>query len=437
MDRWMIKHRLSYRQEIKIMFMTKMKVTILLLLLLALLAACTPAVQPVLEMTGSETITPSPELSPSATITPSPADIRPSETPTKRVRPPTITATLWISKTPSPTPAPEWKLVKGHTNANQVRILLFDQDGSLWAGGPWGVTKWDTHSGTAETFIFRSTEERSRVIAVAQAQSGTIWVGTSRNGVSRYKDGHWETFTRTKEGLPSNYFANMTMIGEDLYLQTSGSDRRFIFGKFDGVKWTTLQKGDESSWYHQFNKLLTLDQHRLVGLHSIYFGGMISSYIAEYDVTRPDAGWNILKDGRIFYMTMAAAPDGALWVADTDGLHISKGSRWTKLVPPWIRRDAAVSSIAFHPDGSVWFGLSVRGVLDDDCGYRTQYKDELGVYRYDGLNWKQFTTDDGLMDNKICDIAIGPDGDVWFGLYDQGISRFDGENWTSYMIAEQ
>jgi ligand-binding sensor domain-containing protein len=416
----------------------KKPVYVISVMLLWLLFACSPTASAPAVVSEAVTVMETPGITITIRVNTSlPAGPTSTQAPAKRERPATNTVTPWISKTPSPTPVPEWKLVKGHVNANQTRILLFDQNGFLWAGGPWGVTKWNTQSGAAETYLFLSIEEPSRVIAMAQAQSGTIWVGTSRNGVSSYKDGHWETFTRTKEGLPSNYIADMSVIGEDLYLQTSGGDRRFIFGKFDGVKWTTLQKADESSWYHQFNKLLTLDQHRLAGLHSIYFGGIISSYIAEYDVTRPDAGWNILKSGKIFYETMTVAPDGALWVADRDGLHIYKESRWTKLVPPWIGSDAAVSSIAFHPNGNVWFGLSVRGVLDDKCGFRSVYNEELGVYRYDGVTWKQFTTDDGLIDDKICDIAIGPDGDIWFGSYDQGISRYDGTQWTTYVIAEE
>jgi ligand-binding sensor domain-containing protein len=62
------------------------------------------------------------------------------------------------------------------------------------------------------------------------------------------------------------------------------------------------------------------------------------------------------------------------------------------------------------------------------------YTEEIGVYRYNGQSWTHFTTADGLVDNKICAITIGPDGNVWFGSYDQGVSRFDGTAWTSYII---
>jgi ligand-binding sensor domain-containing protein len=185
-----------------------------------------------------------------------------------------------------------------------------------------------------------------------------------------------------------------------------------------------------------YDTVITLDQHKIIGLKSGGSSGR-SSGISEFDVTRPDGDWVHLKSWNTFITAIAVSPNGALWVADRDGVHIYKDNRWTKMVPPWIGRDAAVSSIAFHPDGSIWFGLSVRGVLDGKCGFRSVYNEELGAYCYDGVNWKQFTTDDGLVDNKICDIAIGPDGDVWFGSFDKGISRFNGTQWTTYVIAEE
>jgi hypothetical protein len=71
--------------------MTTLKATVLFLLLLMLLTACTHTAQTI------------PEVSRSETITPSPSDMRHSETPAKKVRPPTRTATPWISRTPANT----------------------------------------------------------------------------------------------------------------------------------------------------------------------------------------------------------------------------------------------------------------------------------------------------------------------------------------------
>lgn len=60
-------------------------------------------------------------------------------------------------------------------------------------------------------------------------------------------------------------------------------------------------------------------------------------------------------------------------------------------------------------DGNLWFGTSGEG-----------------VYRYDGKEFKQFTVNDGLSNNKIWSILEDSSGNIWFGT-DNGISRYDGK----------
>jgi streptogramin lyase len=93
------------------------------------------------------------------------------------------------------------------------------------------------------------------------------------------------------------------------------------------------------------------------------------------------------------------------------------------------------SSIAVSADGTAWFGFSIGAAeFNSKCGSRTDYAEEQGVDRYDGKTWTHFTTEDGLIDNKICAIIIDANDNVWFGSFDKGVSRFDGNTWTSYVI---
>jgi hypothetical protein len=94
-----------------------------------------------------------------------------------------------------------------------------------------------------------------------------------------------------------------------------------------------------------------------------------------------------------------------------------------------------VSSIAVSAENIAWFGFSRYAAFDlDPCGERSDSVEEVGVYRYDGKTWTHFTTEDGLIDNKICAISLDLSGNVWFGSYDKGVSRFNGETWTSYIV---
>ena len=66
-------------------------------------------------------------------------------------------------------------------------------------------------------------------------------------------------------------------------------------------------------------------------------------------------------------------------------------------------------------DGFLWFGT---------------YND--GVSRYDGETFVNFTTDDGLAANSVWSIFQDRDGFLWFGTLENGVSRYDGETFVNF-----
>ncbi len=71
--------------------------------------------------------------------------------------------------------------------------------------------------------------------------------------------------------------------------------------------------------------------------------------------------------------------------------------------------DPAILYIFQAKDNTYWFGSNDRG-----------------VYRYDGNALVNFTTNDGLVSNRIRGIQEDKDGNIYFTTY-EGISRFDGQ----------
>ena len=78
-----------------------------------------------------------------------------------------------------------------------------------------------------------------------------------------------------------------------------------------------------------------------------------------------------------------------------------------------------MSSIAIDSEGNKWFAYGFSGE---------------GVSKFDGTNWTTYTTDDGLADNNVDYIVIDQEGIKWFvyGYNAKGVSKFDGTNWTTY-----
>lgn len=86
----------------------------------------------------------------------------------------------------------------------------------------------------------------------------------------------------------------------------------------------------------------------------------------------------------------------------------------------WTAYEATGSQTAlvFDRDGNLWAG-----------GFRG------GVVKYNatGGTFRRYTTQDGLASNSITSVALGRDGTVWFGNnLDGGVSRFDGKSWLAY-----
>ena len=108
---------------------------------------------------------------------------------------------------------------------------------------------------------------------------------------------------------------------------------------------------------------------------------------------------------------IAQAPDGSIWVGTSAGgvARFAGQPAAETLVATNGLLANRVFTIYCDPRGSVWVGVSG------------------GIVRYDGNRWTEFTQTNGAPGLEIAAIAGGPDGTVWFGAADGGLSRFDGK----------
>jgi len=61
---------------------------------------------------------------------------------------------------------------------------------------------------------------------------------------------------------------------------------------------------------------------------------------------------------------------------------------------------------------------------------------EAGLCRFDGVNFKIFTTNDGLPGNRIWSITEDTSGNLWLACYGNGISKFDGKTFQNYSSSD-
>jgi len=132
---------------------------------------------------------------------------------------------------------------------------------------------------------------------------------------------------------------------------------------------------------------------------------------------------------------MATTPDGSLWVATGEGVSRFDGQSWTTYTKADGLASDTAKSIAVAPDGAVWVG-TWSGVSRFDGQAWTNYGPQNttfsslavssdgtlwaggellreGLFHFDGQEWIAYTTQDGLADQSILEIAAGPGGSVW------------------------
>jgi signal transduction histidine kinase len=90
-----------------------------------------------------------------------------------------------------------------------------------------------------DTFTEHDGLARGAVFAVHQARDRSLWAGTLDQGVSRFKDGHFTTFTLA-DGLASNSVSAILETSRgDLWLATPAG-----LSRFSGGKWQTYRAAD-------------------------------------------------------------------------------------------------------------------------------------------------------------------------------------------------
>mgnify|MGYP005846973835 CR=1 FL=1 len=117
---------------------------------------------------------------------------------------------------------------------------------------------------------------------------------------------------------------------------------------------------------------------------------------------------------------------GNQWFGTAAGAFRFDGVNWLRITAADGLADSEVHAIYEDRQGGIWFG-TVRGVSRLDP-LNTQ---GARGYSAEQIRLKTYTSADGLAGDGVNAIIQDRQGNLWFGT-DNGLSRFDGTNWTSY-----
>ena len=276
-----------------------------------------------------------------------------------------------------------------------VRSLAVENaTNTLWVGTSTGVHAVDLKSNTPRlTFTREDGLANEYVFAIHIDSLGYKWFGTNAGGVSRYRKGDWKT-----------YFPMHGLADYWIYAFAEQDDKQLWIGTWAGVNLVDLNTMEFQTYLRE----------------------LINEWVYAIDI-----------DSR-----------NQVWFGTEGGISMYDGSQWRH----WTHADGVGAANPQHRPPSPNTGLGTRSrhdlnvLVDGKESFNPNYIFSLkvdkenhiwagtwggGVARYDGKQWTNFTTADGLAGNIVYSIALDEDGVFWFGT-NRGLSRYDGKQWTTY-----
>jgi len=363
-----------------------------------------------------------------------------------------------------------WEKVRDTT----VYAIHAASDGAAWFGTADGAIRLDPATGDWQPFESAAgTFPSRRPVTGISESAGTIWFATYGDGSISYDGRDWKTWM-TDDLLGGNLIEAI-QLGRDgsLWFTHPGTglsryepdrDAWQAFGEADGaLDWPSAPGMDDQGlvWIARDGTMLSYDgqgwqalavpELENVGVQAIDIGpGSVRWLRTDAGLMRNDPAtgtWTTFGSadhpilGNVYALLLAR--DGTVWAGGQEGLVRYDGSAWSAGETSTAElRD--VKDIAQAADDSLWLAADGSLIhLADGKQYAyhrpdDSYLDRLaiapdgsvwtgyeGVGRFDpGTNrWQLFSTADGLIDTRVTDILVTPDGAVWIAT-ESGVSRF-------------
>lgn len=298
---------------------------------------------------------------------------------------------------------------------NKISKIIEDHYGNIWVCTDAGVAKFHRRNNVIRNVIHPTNGAIfSEVRSLLKESDGTVWIGTSGDGLFRRKNGVYTCFLPEKSGSSNCKTINTilrTKRGELLLGTNDGLYRADIRGmKYARFDIDTSVKNDRVWALYETPK-----QELWVGLlrkGGWYFDATRSKKY-KLNLSTVSGGASLGTSG-IF--CIHESTDGSIWLGGNNGLYrINKHSmsiiQHYKKDPKEPNRSLSynhVWSICENKDGKLWLGTSGRGItiLDPKTG-TTQW----------------LTEEQGLINNVISGVMRDNNGDIWISSI-RGLSKY-------------
>jgi signal transduction histidine kinase/ligand-binding sensor domain-containing protein len=264
---------------------------------------------------------------------------------------------------------------------SRIQALFADKEGGLWIGASSGLARWI--DGRVQLLPVTDPLASASVLAIMEDREGNIWVGTEAGGLHILRDQRFHTLG-TREGLSSD---DTTTVVEDAA----------------GTLWVGAGGG---------------------GLNAIALGAAGAGTLAAARRVKTYT----VRDGLLsdVILSLAAAPDGDLWVGTPDGLNRIRTGAIQSFTSADGLPDDFIRSLLVDKDGSLWIGTR-RGLTHWSFG-KSDGNENSGI-----AGAETFTHANGLGSDLVGAMTRDAKGDLWIATF-AGLSRLHQgkiENYTT------
>ena len=239
------------------------------------------------------------------------------------------------------------------------------------------------------------------------------WIGGYHGGMHKFSNGTWTHYTTSNSSITDDDVRESCFdtLG-NLWMATWNNLNKFDVANNTWTNFNVTGRSDDILYSVQVD-----DQNRIwVGTDG---GGDPNDGLYMYDGNT----WvfynptNSPLTGR-WIMQLRKDLTGKIWGCHFQGLFEINGTTITNhlLQPGGFPLYVNASCVDFDSYNNKWVGVY-----------------DGGIGKFDGINWTIYNTSNSpLPENKIWSIAVDQNNIVWIGTETKGLVKFDGVNWTVY-----
>ena len=331
----------------------------------------------------------------------------------------------------------------------RLDFLLASERGGYWRLSGGHVEKWRGNRREKDFGLYRWSKP---VFTACEDQAGNLVVGTLGDGVWWFDAaGNATQLPSGGTGLSHDYILSLTMDREgSLWVGTDGGGlnrvKRQAFTVLPGTEALAVQSACEDNqgglWLNSYGgarywkggvlkeygaeqglantngQTIFVDQSQQVWAGSAGSGGAWAPGLFQLRKDRFElaAGYAATNNQEIWAIQQDR--QGQVWVGTQGGLARWNGRDWKIFTTRDGLSSDAVQAIAEDIDGSLWLGTG------------------NGLNHFRDGHFTAFHKQDGLPDENISSLYVDAEGVVWIGTRGRGLGRFHEGKWTHYTTSQ-